>query len=163
MSTPFTDSNAWYGGYVSKKYPMVFASKVRELEESHNDLSTRAQMAEGEIDRAHTVLDGLDVPRLQENGLPYSLEGRLRVMVTSTPPLAVRLDRRVMRYFLFAYTWEGATKSGNGNLWLERETFPSNDMLKEAASKLCPEKAAIIITTWNEFETEQDYRAFTGA
>jgi hypothetical protein len=74
----------------------------------------------------------------------------------------VPLECRVMRYFLFSYIWEGATKSGNGNLWLERETFPSNVMLKEAASKFCPESANIVITTWNEFETEKDYREFTG-
>jgi hypothetical protein len=75
----------------------------------------------------------------------------------------VPLECEVMRYFFFTYIWTGTTKSGNGNLWLERETFPSNDMLKEAASKFCPEKATIVITTWNEFKTEQDYRAFIGA
>jgi hypothetical protein len=79
-STPFTDANEWYGGYVRKCAPVVHASKVRELEEATNDLSIRAQMAEGEIGRAHNVLDCLGVPRLQGNGLPYSLEGRLRIM-----------------------------------------------------------------------------------
>ena len=81
------------------------------------------------------------------------------------PSVGCPLERRVMRYFLFSYTWEGAKKSGTGNLWMECETFPSNDMLKETAMKFCPEqpeRAAIVITTWNEFETEQDYRAFTG-
>jgi hypothetical protein len=80
MNTPFTDANAWYGEYVRKSAPVVHASKVRELEEASNDLSIRAQMAEGEIERAHRALDDIGAPRLQENGLTYSLEGRLRVM-----------------------------------------------------------------------------------
>jgi hypothetical protein len=79
-----------------------------------------------------------------------------------TTPLSVRLDRRVMRYFLFVYTWTGTTKAGNGNLWMECETFPSNCELKKIAAERCPEMATIVIMSWNEFETEQDYRAFIG-
>ena len=80
MSTQFTDAWAWYGEYVRKCAPVVHASKVRELEKASNDLSIRAQMAEGEIERAHRALDSLGAPRLQDNGLTYSLEGRLRFM-----------------------------------------------------------------------------------
>ena len=80
MNTPFTDAWEWYGDYVRKCAPVVHASKVRELEIASNDLSIRAQMAEGEIARAHRVLDDLGAPRLQENGMTYSIEGRLRIM-----------------------------------------------------------------------------------
>jgi len=67
-----------------------------------------------------------------------------------------------MRYFFFSYKWVGTTQEGNGNLWFEHETFPSNTKVKEMARKRCPETASVVVTTWNEFETEQDYRAFTG-
>jgi len=78
-------------------------------------------------------------------------------------PLPVRLERRVMRYFFFSYIWTGTTQAGNGNLWLEYETFPPNAELKKIAAERCPEKANVVITSWSEFETEQDYRSFTGA
>lgn len=79
------------------------------------------------------------------------------------PAVGCALERRVMRYFLFAYIWTGTTKAGNGNLWMESETFPSNSALKKMAAERCPEIATIIIVSWNEFETEQDYLAFIGA
>lgn len=80
MSTPFTDANSWYGGYVPKAHPMVMASKVRELEENYHEQATRARHAELEIADAHQQLDKLGAPRLQPSGLPFSMIGRLRAM-----------------------------------------------------------------------------------
>ncbi len=77
----YADSHAWYGGYVKKEFPMVPLKNVQELERWFSDTKERLYLAEGEIQRAHTALDKLGVRRLQENGLPYSLEGRLRTMI----------------------------------------------------------------------------------
>lgn len=70
------------------------------------------------------------------------------------------LDCRVMRCFLFTYVWTGKTQQGNGNLWLCRDKFPAQKMLKEVAKNACPEEAEIVITGWNEFASVADYDAF---
>lgn len=72
------------------------------------------------------------------------------------PPLGCR----VRRCFLFTYTWTGTTQQGNGNLWLCRDKFPAQQMLKEVAKSNCPEESDIVITGWNEFANEADYEAF---
>jgi len=77
----FTENNSWYGGYVRKDAPMVPAAKVAELESETNDLALRAQDAEGQIERIHRMLDVIGIRRLQGNGLPYSAEGRLRMLL----------------------------------------------------------------------------------
>ena len=78
MSTQFTDAHSFYGEYIRKSEPVVRASFARILESERNENSMRMQMAEGEIQRAHRVLDELGAPRSQPSGFPYSLEGRLR-------------------------------------------------------------------------------------
>ena len=80
MSTPFTDANSWYGGYVPKAHPMVMASKVRELERASYEHATQSRHAALEIEDAHRQLDKLGAPRVQPSGLPFSLIGRLRAM-----------------------------------------------------------------------------------
>jgi hypothetical protein len=80
MSTPFTDAWSVYGAYVRRSAPVVHASKVRELERVSNDLAVRAQIAEDDIAMAHLELDALGVTRLQDNGLTYSLAGRIRIL-----------------------------------------------------------------------------------
>ena len=80
MSTTVTDRHAFYGVYICKATPVVHASLARMLERERNELSTRLQIAEGEIERAHRVLDEIGVPRLQLSDLSYSLEGRLNFM-----------------------------------------------------------------------------------
>lgn len=70
--------------------------------------------------------------------------------------------RPARRCFLFTYTWIGATRAGNGNLWLCSEKFPAQQVLKDAAKNNCPEEASIVITGWNEFANESDYAAFVG-
>ena len=76
--TPFTDRNMWYGRYVKKSSPVVSAVLVRQFERDHYDQTADGRIARGEIGRAHSMLDDLNVPRLQPNGLSLSLEGRLR-------------------------------------------------------------------------------------
>ena len=77
--TPFTDHNMWYGRYVKKSSPVVSAVLVRQFERDHYDQIADGRIARVEIGRAHSMLDALNVPRLQpNNGLSLSLEGRLR-------------------------------------------------------------------------------------
>jgi hypothetical protein len=72
------DAHAFYGEYIRKAEPAVRASLARMLESERNENSTRANLAEGEVQRAHLILDELGAPRLQPSGFPCSLEGRLR-------------------------------------------------------------------------------------
>jgi hypothetical protein len=51
-----------------------------ELEDAYNEARYKLQIAEGEIERAHKQLDAMGAPRTQDNGLTYSLEGRLRML-----------------------------------------------------------------------------------
>lgn len=83
--TPRTNAAAWYGGYVRKKHPVVFATLSREIERDYLDAFIKARCAEREIEEAHRVLDELGVTRLQPSGLPYSIVGRLRVLRGSKP------------------------------------------------------------------------------
>jgi hypothetical protein len=70
------------------------------------------------------------------------------------------IDGDTGRCFLFAYTWAGETQRGSGNLWLCRDKFPSQQMLKDVANSNCPEEAKIVITGWTEFSSVADYEAF---
>ena len=78
MDTPFTNARAWYGEYVRKSYPVIFASEARVLERENNENATRLHISNLEIEEAHRQLDTMGVPRLQQSGLPFSLVGRLR-------------------------------------------------------------------------------------
>lgn len=66
---------------------------------------------------------------------------------------------KTMRYFFFVYIWTGTGQQGDGNMWFESETFPSNEILKAKAGVICAEKANIVITNWKEM-TKEDYEAF---
>ena len=101
--TPFTDQNSWYGEYVKKSSPVVFASQVRELERNFLAMSYRAKFAECDMEKAHKVLDQIGLPRVQPNGLlPYSIVGRLNLLMhnvehnrhleAATPLEGVRVD-----------------------------------------------------------------------
>ncbi|PKM46848.1 MAG: hypothetical protein CVV05_00080 [Gammaproteobacteria bacterium HGW-Gammaproteobacteria-1] len=68
-----------------------------------------------------------------------------------------------VRYFLFQYRWIGVGRDGQGNLWVEHDGFPSNESLKAKARERLAEPGDIVITGWNEFGNEADYRAFIGA
>ena len=91
MSTHITESHAFYGEYIRKLEPVVRASLARMLESARNENSTRAQFAEGEIQRAHELLDAMSAPRLQPSGFSFSLVGRL---MNLTPNAEVSRDER---------------------------------------------------------------------
>ena len=78
MSANVTEAHAFYGEYIRKSEPVVRATLARMLEIERNENSTKAQFAEGEVQRAHETLDELGAPRLQPSGFPYSLVGRLK-------------------------------------------------------------------------------------
>jgi len=90
MSTHVTEAHAFYGEYIRKSEPVVRASLARMLESERNENSTRAQFAEGEIQRAHELLDAMGAPRFQPSGFRFSLVGRLmnlghNATLTGTP------------------------------------------------------------------------------
>lgn len=64
-----------------------------------------------------------------------------------------------MRYFLFHYTFQTPTRSGDGNMAIQSEGFPANKWLKEQAT---PDASSVVITGWSEFASEEDYNAFCG-
>lgn len=69
-----------------------------------------------------------------------------------------------MRYFFFSYNVQNDKKVGRGNIGIMKETFPSDDELREIAAERNPEMTSdnIIITGWNEFKSEEDYYSFFG-
>lgn len=68
-----------------------------------------------------------------------------------------------MRFFIFFYTFQTKTKTGNGSVWLERmESFPSNDFIKEcAADGSIFNSSNVVVTGWKEMQ-EDDFYNFTG-
>lgn len=87
MNTPITDAYAWYGGYVTKRFPVLDASKAREIERSYMEANERARCAEAAIEDAHRLLDELGAPRLQPSGMPFSVAGRLRAVLDALQEL----------------------------------------------------------------------------
>jgi len=84
--TPISDQNAFYGQYVSKKNKAVPLQIARDLERECYETSTKYRIAQGDIDRAHTELDNLGIPRNQKNtAFPLSLAGRIRYLTKGTP------------------------------------------------------------------------------
>mgnify|MGYP001814787034 CR=1 FL=1 len=71
-----------------------------------------------------------------------------------------------MRYMLFHYTWthRESMTSGDGNLYGEIDSFPSNEALKKTAASMgsVPKGATIVIASWSEFSSEKDYQDFMG-
>jgi hypothetical protein len=76
-----TDANAFYGVYITKAHPVVHVSVSRKIENDLHEALRKENLAQGEIGRAHRMLDKLNAPRLQESGFPYSLEGRLTFLI----------------------------------------------------------------------------------
>ena len=81
MSTRISDSHVFYGRYVRKSDRAVPWSVAREIERTSGEYITKCSTLEGEICRAHQLLDRLGAPRLQPSGFTYSLEGRLSILL----------------------------------------------------------------------------------
>jgi len=77
--TPISDSNAFYGKYISKKEKAVPLSISRDIERWSMEYATQARISRGDIERAHKELDKLGVTRNQINAphFPLSLSGRI--------------------------------------------------------------------------------------
>ena len=69
-----------------------------------------------------------------------------------------------MRYCLFHYTWSNAKldQTGDGNLFVDFNKFPSNKRLRVAAKTVIPKGSTVVITGWSEFSDVDDYRNFIG-
>ena len=67
-----------------------------------------------------------------------------------------------MRYFFFTYTQITETKDFTGNLYFEMEKFPSHKLLTDSAKDKTGNRNPVVFTSWNEFESEEDYKSFMG-
>ena len=71
-----------------------------------------------------------------------------------------------MRYFFFSYQWSQVDRFGFGNLFFSSERFPSNSFVKESArdymKTVDAEYGEIVITNWQEFKSEDDYKSYVG-
>ena len=85
MDTPFTNAFSRYGFYVKKEFPVLAASQARILERERNENAAKLHIANTEIREAHEHLDKIGIPRLQDSGRPFSLAGRLSLLVMEMP------------------------------------------------------------------------------
>jgi len=90
--TPTSDYNAFSGKYITKKEKAVPLYISRGIERLYMEKSTKCEIKNGEIERAHRELDIIGVPRTQKNTpqFPLSLAGRIRTITNRSTLTAKR-------------------------------------------------------------------------
>ena len=67
-----------------------------------------------------------------------------------------------MRYFFFSYVANHKSGQATGNLFFSRNDFPSREWIANEIKKDIS-LSNIAITGWQEFNSKEDYDAFSGA
>ena len=66
-----------------------------------------------------------------------------------------------MRYFLFHFTFiTSKNETGDGNVFLAVDGFPPETEVRKLSTVDNPK--SFVVTSWNEFKSEQDYKDFLG-